>query len=68
MSEWATHSEELNRKAIEVLSGAIYRNSEGTLDDKGLHTVAETLATVTQGLIPKETWELIYAVQKEIET
>lgn len=66
MSEWPEHSAELARKSLDHLTDQAYRNASGTLSDAALWLVADSIATVTQGLIDKESWETIYEVRESL--
>jgi hypothetical protein len=66
MSEsWPDHSEELARKAMERIAADAARFEDGELSAAALWLAADILSEVTQGLIPSETWNTIYAVRQE---
>jgi hypothetical protein len=67
MSDWPDHSSELARKSLDHLKDQVFRNSEGRLSNAALWLVADTIAAVTQGLIPMDAWELIYEVRENLK-
>jgi hypothetical protein len=67
-SDWPAHSEELSRKALTVLEGAIHNHLvEGTLTERELRLVVDTLVDTVQGLVPHDVTDTIYAVRKDLE-
>jgi hypothetical protein len=67
LSDWPEHSAELARKSLDHFNDQVFAHSQGKLSDAALWLVADTIITVTQGLMPKEEWELIYAVREDIK-
>lgn len=67
-NEWPSHSEELSRKALTVLEKGIHDHLvEGTLTERELRLVVDTLVDTVQGLVPHEVTDTIYRVRKELE-
>jgi hypothetical protein len=64
---WPELQEELSRKALETLQGAMHRFDEGELDKAGLILVVNTIVDTIQGLVPWDVTDTIYAVRKELE-
>jgi hypothetical protein len=67
-SEWATHSEELSRKALNTLEQALHDFSEGDLTAQQVILIVNTLDSTIRGLVPNEVVETIYQVRKALET
>lgn len=65
--EWATMQEELSRKSLETLSAYAHRHFvEGEITPAEMRVVVDVLTDITQGLVPKEVSDVIYAVRKEL--
>lgn len=62
---WPDHSAELARKAAERINEEVVKFQDGKIDARRLALVADVLSDVTQGLIPNDTWNVIYAVRGE---
>jgi predicted AAA+ superfamily ATPase len=67
--EWPTLGEELGRKAMERIASSVdrYQANPTPAEARLLWHVADILSEVTQGLIPNETWNIIYAVRQEMD-
>lgn len=65
MSEWADHSHELSRKALEKLSDAVSLYELGNISARELWLVCDALYDVVSGLV---NWDdcanVIYAVRQ----
>lgn len=66
MTEWASHRDELTRKALDHLNDQALKNAEGKLSDAALWLVADTIITITQGLTVREDWDFMYSVREEL--
>lgn len=67
-NDWPSHSEELSRKALTTLEKGIYDHLvEGTLTERELRLVVDTLVDTVQGLVPNDVTDTIYRVRKEME-
>jgi len=66
--EWATCSDELSRKALDVFGNAVYDHLvEGALTKKEMRLVVDTLTDCISGLVPKDVLDTIYGARKELE-
>lgn len=62
---WPELGEELARKALETLQEALHKHLvEGTMSERELRIVVDTITDTTMGLIAKDVTDTIYAVRK----
>jgi len=66
-SFWADIQKELGRKSLEVLHQAVHDHEEGTLTDRELVLIINTLFDTISGLAPQEITDVVYSVRKELE-
>lgn len=67
MSEsWPDHSSELARKAMDLVHRQACALAAREISEKEFWFVLDTLADVTQGLIPSDVWQIIYECRQDI--
>lgn len=64
---WPELGEELARKSLELLESRVSAFDRKRITRRELWLVADALSDVTQGLVPKEAWEAIYAVRQSLK-
>ena len=68
MSEWASCSEELSRKALDVAQRAVVSNViDKTMSNNELLLVINTLTDVISGLVTPNVLDTIYSIRKVME-
>lgn len=67
MAEWPELGAELARKSLDHFLDQARKNAEGILSDVALYLVADTIITITQGLMPAEDWQVIYAAREDLK-
>jgi hypothetical protein len=68
MSEWASCSEELSRKALDVAQRAVVANTiEKTMTNNELLLVVNTLTDTISGLVTPDVLDTIYSIRKVFE-
>jgi hypothetical protein len=68
MAEWAELSEELARKALDVMHRAAHATLvDETMTPHELRIVIDTLTDTISGLVDRDVLDTIYSVRKELE-
>ena len=66
--EWASHTEELTRKATDAAHAAVFQLSEGTLSREAAHAALGAIIDSTSGLIDRDALDTINQAYRSLRS
>lgn len=67
-TEWPTHSEELARKVLDVISARTYQAAvEKSISERELRLITDSLYDTISGLVPWDVADVLAQVSKQVK-